>query len=404
MRCPHCGADNSDDDKICKSCGSVLANTAPHENEYKCCNGKSDDEAENSYVPKHIPSGYGKNNLPNHSSAALVVKSVFHAIMYIVLFFSCQSFVISGYMGAIMAQQGVTYLSNELLADVVGKANDNLVLLLLISSLLSILIVCLFQRLRRREPTHEIGLYSVNFMRIPTFAFFGMALNLFVSCTLTFLPIPEWMVNAFDVHYSPVYGKTSLVLEILSIAVVGAIAEEIIFRGIVISRLLRGMGKTAAVVVSALLFGFAHGTPIAVGYAFLLGIVLGLMYTSYNSIIPCIVCHMFFNLTSYIIEEFDYIATPYIYAGAIAALILCSYRIFVRRPTLSDIFSDGGKTILPQSAEEEVFFAEVRELKENDNIIPEDIERLDEEWKRLRHLRHERKYKKTRNKNKSTRR
>ena len=72
------------------------------------------------------------------------------------------------------------------------------------------------------------------------------------------------------------------------------IAEELVFRGLVL-RKLQPYGKRFAIVLSALLFGIFHGNLVQIPYAFLVGLVLGYTAVEHN-ILWAMVLHMFNNL------------------------------------------------------------------------------------------------------------
>ncbi len=78
-------------------------------------------------------------------------------------------------------------------------------------------------------------------------------------------------------------------------AAIGApIAEEILFRGLVL-RKLEPYGKGVAIVMSALLFGVFHGNLVQTPYAFAVGLILGYVAMEYN-IVWAMVLHMINNL------------------------------------------------------------------------------------------------------------
>ena len=192
-------------------------------------------------------------------------SAVLHALFYVFVFFSCQYAVTAGYMMSLMSGSLTSGSFDEaamlqIAEQVIGQS----VMIALISNLLTILIVCLIQTLRMRSPLQEFNVRPVNLMRIPTFLLFGASLNLFVSGTLSFLPLPENILEAFENQYAALYGDTPLAVEILSIAVVTGITEEIVFRGLVNSRLSRGLQTGTVMMVSSIIFGLAHGALIAV--------------------------------------------------------------------------------------------------------------------------------------------
>ena len=92
-----------------------------------------------------------------------------------------------------------------------------------------------------------------------------------------------------------------VVLQFISVAIVPGICEEFLFRGMILSS-LAPYGKTGAVIVSALLFGFMHQNPFQMFYATAAGIVLGLMYLYTNSIWCCMITHILNNTLSLVMS------------------------------------------------------------------------------------------------------
>lgn len=96
---------------------------------------------------------------------------------------------------------------------------------------------------------------------------------------------------------------TSLVLNILSTAVLPALAEEFIFRGY-IQGALKPFGNGIAIVLSAFLFGIFHGNILQFPFAFLMGLVFGWLFAATGSIWPCILVHFGNNLMSVLLDWF----------------------------------------------------------------------------------------------------
>ena len=81
------------------------------------------------------------------------------------------------------------------------------------------------------------------------------------------------------------------IIELLCLAVIPGICEELLCRGTLLSGLSRGTGAAGGVLVSAFLFACLHMSP----YRFLpqlsLGIFLALLALRYHSLIPCVILH-----------------------------------------------------------------------------------------------------------------
>lgn len=79
------------------------------------------------------------------------------------------------------------------------------------------------------------------------------------------------------------------------IAVIGPVAEELVFRGVAYPALRRRLGVGWGLAVSAALFSAAHADPIAFGPIFVLGCVLGWLYEQTGSLIPSMAVHVLHN-------------------------------------------------------------------------------------------------------------
>ena len=94
-------------------------------------------------------------------------------------------------------------------------------------------------------------------------------------------------------------GGKETILGVLSIAVVPAIIEETIIRGIVMQP-LRKYGDKYAIIASALLFAVLHGNMVQIPYTVIGGMLLGYLAVATGSLWPSIVLHFINNLYSVI--------------------------------------------------------------------------------------------------------
>ena len=83
---------------------------------------------------------------------------------------------------------------------------------------------------------------------------------------------------------------------VLSIALMGPILEELLFRG-VIQRRIQAMTHKAwvAIIASALIFGVVHGNQAQIIFASLMGLMFGWLYYRTGSLLPSIVGHVVNN-------------------------------------------------------------------------------------------------------------
>ena len=106
--------------------------------------------------------------------------------------------------------------------------------------------------------------------------------------------LPQSWVDSQNAAYSDVYSASPF-MQFLSVGFVAPLVEEILFRGCILGALKKEMHPWAAIVISAVIFGVAHGTPLAMIYATGLGILMGWITVRFNSIVPALYFHMAYN-------------------------------------------------------------------------------------------------------------
>ena len=138
---------------------------------------------------------------------------------------------------------------------------------------------------------------------------------------------------------------------ILTIVFIGPLSEELIFRHAILGGMLRrGVSPWIAILVSSLLFGIIHWNPIQVLFASALGVMLGILYTKSQSIVPSLIYHIINNGFAVVVMILSKVmdgqqdATPDIFdnpilaygMAAIGALIcIPAYIYYWRKPTLT---------------------------------------------------------------------
>jgi membrane protease YdiL (CAAX protease family) len=85
------------------------------------------------------------------------------------------------------------------------------------------------------------------------------------------------------------------VANFLVVAIVAPVVEELTYRGLGYGAIRAAWGSAAAVVVTSLAFGLAHGLVVALPVLTLFGVVLALVRARTESVYPPIVLHAAFN-------------------------------------------------------------------------------------------------------------
>lgn len=90
-------------------------------------------------------------------------------------------------------------------------------------------------------------------------------------------------------------GGESMLLQVLFMVILSPLAEEVVFRKVLIDR-MRPYGEKLAVVTSAVIFGLFHGNLSQMFYAFTIGLVFGTVYLLSGKLRYTVVMHMLVNL------------------------------------------------------------------------------------------------------------
>lgn len=96
-----------------------------------------------------------------------------------------------------------------------------------------------------------------------------------------------------------VIAENPLIMSV-HIGVVGPVGEEIFFRGFAYNAFKRKYGMSKGILFSALFFGFYHGIPWQIPYAFVAGCILAYVYEKTQSIYSPILFHIINNSVSII--------------------------------------------------------------------------------------------------------
>ena len=154
-----------------------------------------------------------------------------------------------------------------------------------------------------------IQLFFVYFVQFVAAYIEGKTIHDALQCLQLGSILPsEWVIE--QIQYTMPKAMEQLFEDIMreplgyvAIGIVSAVAEEVVFRGAVLRRLLDMSDERwhwAAIIASALIFGGVHGNVPQFIHAALMGLILGWMYYRTRSIIPGIVFHCVNNTVAYV--------------------------------------------------------------------------------------------------------
>ena len=229
-------------------------------------------------------------NQSNRARAARMLAALGKALAYAALFWGFQTlvsvvFVLTVVSAALLTTGGLDLL--PLLRQVQSAATT----LVLVSNLLTLFFLLIFFAARRKHPLEQTGLRPVPAGMAAAGAAVAPLFYAAVTLVLSLLPA-AWLEDYTQASASL---SQSGLIPFVSTALVAPLAEEVIFRGLVQSRLARAIPGWPAVLIASALFALGHGQPVWMGYAFCLGLVLGAMAWRAGSILPGILTHFVFN-------------------------------------------------------------------------------------------------------------
>lgn len=220
----------------------------------------------------------------------------------------------------------IMLISMTLMQCVFGADKKHYVLCQLLSTLITIPFMLPFYRETRlnsgkaeEKPAvkKEILLHVLSAVFIA--GFIGTALNNIISMT----PLVEMSESYKEVN-EHFYGST-LALELVSSAFLTPVLEELVYRGIIFTRLKRMMPRVFAVVLSALVFSLVHFNIVQFIYALFLGIVLALLMERANHVYASIAGHMTVNFLAVLRTETGILANTVkgnVFSWVVSAVLL----------------------------------------------------------------------------------
>lgn len=257
-------------------------------------------------------------------------KQLGKAICYFLLYFGVQNIVgivyVAAYSFKMSFEATISGGTPDIEAITLGATEyllKNQNSLINISGVITIAFLVLFFLIRKKNILKETNIVKTKGKNI-LFGV-GLALSLVVTVEFGMSLLPESWLEAYA-------SKSNWLLEgsgftiFVSTVIMAPLIEELIFRGLMLSRLRKAMPDWGAVLLSALIFGVMHGQIIWIVYAFVLGVVLGFVAVKSESIIPTITLHMVFNFCGMVLP---FLLSESISGGVCVALAIIGGAITV---------------------------------------------------------------------------
>lgn len=189
-------------------------------------------------------------------------------------------------------------------AEVVERYTEQALYLLLAASVICIpIFVLLFRNDRKKE--QRIKQKETSVVAWIVLAIMAVTLCFSLNALLGFSGLDKISQKYQEVAQTLYSG--GVLLEIITVGILGPICEELIFRGLMFRRMREYTKPVIAVIASALVFAIYHGNIVQGVYAFVLGIVMAVCYQRFQTLWASIVIHVAANITSVCLTEISWI-------------------------------------------------------------------------------------------------
>lgn len=260
-----------------------------------------------------------------------------YAIGYFLLFFAVQyftAFVFSIYFGLqktssdrmngipINAEWISQYIQNQLM--------ENMNYLLAFYSALFVIILLLFFAIRKKNFFEETRLRKFPVKTLPGVLILVPGMLLFINGCLNLIPV-SWLTDFIE--SSSFISKGSFAFSMVTQGVIAPLIEELVFRGLMLSRLNAAFPKWFGIIVSSILFGAAHGTPVWFVFAMFIGVILCLIANKTNSIFSTFIIHALYNCggTFFSYAKIEELTMPILICAVLIGAVLTATGLFLIR-------------------------------------------------------------------------
>lgn len=152
---------------------------------------------------------------------------------------------------------------------------------------------------RKKKIAREVGMRKMNPVAVVPLVFMGLSFNILTSLVLAL--VPQEAIESYSESSSLIFtGSTASV--VIATVIMAPVVEEIVFRGLIYTRLKKGMPDIVAVILSSAMFGLAHGQWLWMLYTAVFGMVLVWVFERTKSLFASMLLHFGYNLCSILLS------------------------------------------------------------------------------------------------------
>ena len=228
-------------------------------------------------------------------------KAVGKAVVYFATYLLMQVIVSVVYSSVITTQMTMEIMAAgeeidimAMTAEVTELLMGRLMEMTFVAGIVTLVIFWLVFLIRRKKFTKEVCLRKFPVNGILPIAVLAACFNVITTVVVSYFPWPQSWIDSYAASASSIDGS---LMAWLTAVLMAPVLEEIVFRGLMYTRLKKGLPAIAAAIVTSLAFGIAHGTIIWFIYTFIFSLVLIWVFEKFQSLGACIALHMAYNLS-----------------------------------------------------------------------------------------------------------
>ncbi|MBQ7955444.1 MAG: CPBP family intramembrane metalloprotease [Lachnospiraceae bacterium] len=254
------------------------------------------------------------------------MKGIWKAIAYFILYFGLTMMFQMMLSIVFMAIGALSGFNDETL--LMEFANDNILGMTVISGILTVFVLYLVFKLRKKQVKQEwkLNRFKVKDVILASVISFSFSF-VFALCTYNISMENSLMISKSVDFYNEIVPLFGSIMMVANLLVIAPITEEIALRGIVYTRVEKNATAIMAIIVSSILFGLMHfmagGIVLVIG-ATLMALVFGYIFYKFKSLWVCIIAHTVANM-----PEFILYSKPDISSGIFGVLVIFFVCMFI---------------------------------------------------------------------------
>ncbi len=213
--------------------------------------------------------------------------------------------------------------------QVTAAVMDQAMLMTFISGIAVLLIYWVIFLIRKKKLTAEVMIRPIPTKGILPIVLLAVTFNVITSVLIGLAPWPQSWMDSYMMNSSVIDNSLAAWLTAVLMA---PVLEEVVFRGLMYTRLKKGMPIVAAAILTSLAFGTMHGTIIWAIYTFIFSLVLIWVFEKFHSLTANILLHMAYNLSGMALSLIPEEAGAVVWGLFVASIVLVvvAYRMILK--------------------------------------------------------------------------